>query len=769
MRTHHRVWALALAAGMGLSCSGRTESPPAIGTVRATLRRATSCADLESALKTDALAKMNAAIDAQERALREHGVTSGVSFAVPKSADAGTATAASNESAATYSKTNTQVAGVDEADIVKTDGKYIYLVHGQSLEILSAWPAASLSTASSVSIEGEPSEMFQWGDKIVVYSRVDGRSVYAAAGVTPRATYQDYVYGGSGVADVAVAPSMPTYGGWLTNPLAKITVLDVQNGKATVARELYFEGETLSSRRIGPTVRSIFSGAAPGPAIKLYPETPPLVAGGVTPAAGSTDEKRWIDAWTESYETLRRANVAAIQASKVADWIPYAFAKDASGAVTARTLACEDFYLPTPGTTSYGLVHVESFDATIPASPVKTAAIIGAADTVYSSDKTMVLAAHAWIAPDVLGTVSVAPSGTAVGGAPVAGSAGSSSGAQSVHVLREAAPGVTIVSMDATHLHAFDIATDPTTALYFASGSVVGSIANQFAIDERAGVVRVTTTEHRGYAVATGTTAPATLPRTANHVFALREAAAEGRLDVVGDVGDLAPGETIMSTRFVGDRAYVVTYLQKDPLFVVDLQDATALRVVGQLTIPGFSSYMHPLDDGHLLTIGQDGGLALQIFDVTNPAAPAQMHKFVFENSYGYSEAQSNHKAFTYYPEKKLLAFPFVAYGPSAMKSTLEVFSVDLASGFHRLGAVDHTAFFPTSVAATRGYCGGYYEPIVRRGVFLENVVFSISYGGVLANDAATLAPVASLALPAPTLTSYGACGAGDGGTRELR
>jgi hypothetical protein len=256
---------------------------------------------------------------------------------------------------------------------------------------------------------------------------------------------------------------------------------------------------------------------------------------------------------------------------------------------------------------------------------------------------------------------------------------------------------------------------------------------------------------------------PSGLPRTTNHVFALAEQ--NGSLDKVGSVGDLAPGESVMSTRFVGDTAYVVTYLQKDPLFVIDMTTPTSLRVLGQLTIPGFSSYMHPLGDKHLLTIGRDEGLAIQIFDVSNPAAPTQAHKFVYTNDYGYSEAEGNHKAFTYFADKKLLAFPFMGYGSSSMKSTLELFRIDTEAGITRVGGVDHTAFFGGSSSVNRGYCGGYFEPSVRRGLFLDNVVYSISYGGVIANDATSLQQLASFTLPQPQLPTYPGCYDGGGGT----
>ena len=128
-----------------------------------------------------------------------------------------------------------------------------------------------------------------------------------------------------------------------------------------------------------------------------------------------------------------------------------------------------------------------------------------------------------------------------------------------------------------------------------------------------------------------------------------------------------------------------------------------------------------------------DKGLALQIFDVTSPTVPRLMHKHVFDSAtYGYSEAENNHKAFTYYAAKKLLSFPFYGWSSTGCSSSAELFQIDLDSGITRLGSIDHTQLFGTN---SRGYCGGYYSPEVRRSVFMEDVLYSISYGGIIASD----------------------------------
>ncbi|WP_437876479.1 beta-propeller domain-containing protein [Sorangium sp. So ce513] len=829
MRTHRALSSLWLLLASGLLATGcAPESPPdggpQSGSQGAALQRAQSCEDLEALLKQDALSKMNAQIDAMIASYSVYGDIrgDGGGFAdpggvgtpnqgadpsgpspTPPTAPGGgedVGAAEDGDSAPTYSETNTQVAGVDEADIVKTDGNNIYVLHGQSFYTLAAWPASSLAVGSSLAIEGQPREMFVADDKVVVYSDVNGAAIYEKAGVEPRPVYYDYmlvdgmvgggvarpVPGGAGTPDIPpeapgsgggstpmepsggdtpvppdggdsddpdapdagadepdtpandggadepdapdsdgepsdpdapaddvpgggptapgpIGEPVPDDGGlWGYAPLTKLTVLSLDGGAPSVIKELYFEGSYTSARRAGEDVRTVLNGGAHGPALVYWPE-------------GLVEYPQTAEAWAAAFEQLRAENTAIIEAAPLSTWLPYRFEKEGD-TVTELGASCADFYVPGAGTTSYGLTQIESIDlGDLDQVPASTS-IIGATDTVYSSHDALYVAARGWKQP--------------------------------------AAPGEPFVVSDVTHLHKFDLTTDPSQPRYVASGSVPGHILNQFSLDEHNGKLRVATTaEVRAEPTWT----------TSNSVFVLEAQGAE--LARVGAVTDLAPGEQIRSARFFGDRGYVVTFLQVDPLFVLDLSDPAAPSVTGELKIPGFSEYLHPLGDGHLLAIGRDAddtgrvtGLALQIFDVTDPSAPAQVHKETIEGPYASSEAEYNHKAFTYYGAHGVLAFPLVSYDRTtgAVASTLELFNVDIEDGFSRLGAIDHSGFFTTSTPG----CYYYGSAEVRRGLFIEDYVYSISHGGVLVNALDDLAtPVASVALPAPE--TWYACGGG--------
>lgn len=745
------VLLLGAAGPFAVGCSGGKIA--GVDTSNASLRRAQSCGDLTQSLRDDARAKMNKRIDAEVRAIRE-GYTSSYGYrgegdfgGGPAPQNAGAAGGgAMSPAAPAHSDTETQVKGVDEADIVKADGTRLYVLHGQKFLIVNAWPAPSLGTAGSLDIEGEPSEMFVAGGKAVVFSRVDGTAIYAAAGLKPQQPSYDDAYGGGYYGGGPIGVGAPAFGGSrgggggvsYASPLTKVTVLTLDGTNANVTRELYFEGSYLSSRRIDSKVRVVLEGGAHGPSLAYNPVFPtsPVTSNGPSgpyPSQTQPSDNDRIAAW----EKVRAQNNALIAATTYADWVPSAMTKDASG-IRATPTACTDFYVPTMGTTEFGMTQIEQIDLDAPMAPPRSAAIVGAVETVYGDAKTMVLAGRAYADPWAMRMSYGLPSGATT----------------------------PVMTLNHTHLHLFDLATDPSQPLYAGSGTVPGEVKDQFALDQKDGHVRVTTTEQRS--------GPARTDGKSNevsHVYVLENQA--GRLSILGDAGEIAPGEQLYATRYVGDKAYVVTWHVTDPLFVIDLADAAHPKVLGQLQIPGFSEYMHPLDDTHLLTIGRETddvghqhtnggywyGIAIQLFDVTNPLKPVLQQKFVYDGGeYATSEAAQNHKAFTYFDDRKLLAFPYVRqnYGSTTStgpSSTLEVFHVDVATGIQKLGSVDHSSLLGTLPNGGYGYCGGYFDGAVRRGVFFENVVYSISYGGILANDVSQLAtPISSLKLSAPAL-----------------
>ncbi|MDF2819944.1 MAG: hypothetical protein K0R15_385 [Clostridiales bacterium] len=211
---------------------------------------------------------------------------------------------------------------------------------------------------------------------------------------------------------------------------------------------------------------------------------------------------------------------------------------------------------------------------------------------------------------------------------------------------------------EVTSISKYDI--DGININYIATGEVKGHIINQFAMDEYNDFFRVATTDN-----------------LSNGVFVF-----DKNMKQVGKVDDLAKGEMIYSVRFTGEKAYMVTFKTMDPLFVIDLSNPENPKVLGELKIPGFSNYMHPISDNTVLGIGRDtveiyekdkngkeivvgfrtGGIKLSLFDVTDPENPIEKEKIIFGDEYTNSEALYNHKAIMVDKERNIFGLPVELY-----------------------------------------------------------------------------------------------------------
>jgi hypothetical protein len=687
-------------ACLALGCQSGGDSGPThpVGGSGALLTQAQGCDDLLNRLQDDGLAK----VEMRAQQYMEWYASDGDRWG--PTVDAGVADGAeppSFEGPEDHSDTNVQVEGVDEADIVKTDGTHIYVLSGDQLFLLQSWPADQTSLEGSLSIEGYGQEMFV----------ADGRAVVFSSTLDP--------------GDDAGSPGYcsPELGAWSGLPDAcygtgftKITVADLTGEQPAVERELYIEGSYRSSRRHDATVRAVLQNWGLFHGLGLPDVWSYLSRDGEDfYELSTTERRRRIREWHADA-------TAAVRGTTLDDWLPRMIDRQGE-ALAALPPRCEGFYVPRPGMADDGITQIVGLDMVEASAPPDRTAIWGNADHVYANHDAMVLAQADYTA---------------------------------AYMARE--DGAEQYT-DRTVLHRFALG-DTGGTTYEASGFVPGTLANQFSMDERDGVVRVATTQTTWDAwwLADEPTVW-TPPSTANQMLPLRVDPESGELAIQGTTGPLAEDERIFSARFMGDLAYMVTFRQVDPLFAIDLSDPANPRVLGELKIPGFSDYMHPLGDGHLLTIGKDAdettgeifGLALQIFDVTDPTEPDLKHKHVFTDAWGHSEANWNHKAFTYFASRGLLAFPYVAWSQdwTTHRSSLEVFAVDAEDGFTEMGSVDHTDLVEDLCDPTVDFYCSTHAFQVRRGIFIEDYVYSISFGGVRVNHVEDLTTdVATVVLP---------------------
>jgi len=195
-----------------------------------------------------------------------------------------------------------------------------------------------------------------------------------------------------------------------------------------------------------------------------------------------------------------------------------------------------------------------------------------------------------------------------------------------------------------TEIHKFDIA-DPVRTEYLASGTVEGYLLNQFAMDEHDGHLRVASTTTPDWWGGG--------PDSESRITVLSEA--NDDLVRVGTIDGLGKTEQIYSVRFIGDVAYVVTFRQTDPLYTIDLADPTNPALLGELKIPGYSAYLHPVGDGLLLGIGQDAtddgmvqGTQVSLFDVSDLADPVRLDTHTLSEGSS-SQVEYDHHAFLYW------------------------------------------------------------------------------------------------------------------------
>jgi uncharacterized secreted protein with C-terminal beta-propeller domain len=271
-----------------------------------------------------------------------------------------------------------------------------------------------------------------------------------------------------------------------------------------------------------------------------------------------------------------------------------------------------------------------------------------------------------------------------------------------------------------TLVHRFEIFG--TDVVYQGMGEVPGTILNQFSMDEHNGYFRIATTSRSD--------------EMTNNVYILDQ-----EMTVVGTLEGLAPGEQIYSARFMGDKGYLVTFELIDPLFVIDLKDPTNPQVLGELKIPGFSNYLHPLDDTTLLGLGRDTevivsegrpvvrqkGLKLAIFDVSDVNNPKELYVETIGDEGSYSEGLWNHKAVMFYQGVFAIPVSVTRDGQTEYQGAM-AYQVSREDGFTLMGRVSH---YTNGNPATDGWA---YDRDVLRSLIINDVLYTVSNEYVKAN-----------------------------------
>jgi len=534
-----------------------------------------------------------------------------------------------------HSTTNIQVAGVDEADIVKNDGEYIYLVSGNKTIILKAYPPAQAQVVSKIELEGTVIGIFINGDRLVVFEEETPYYPYYDLPSSVEKTYMPY---------------------W--SPKTYIKVYDISDrANPRLQRELSADGQYVSSRMIGDYAYVVIN--EPVYEQNNAPNLPKVYSGGNETEIPATD----------------------IYYSDVADY----------------------YYMYT----TIIAVNTQNDGQ----EPTSETILLGASSNLYVSADNIYLTFPVW-GTDVLG--------------------------------RE------VWDSQKTSIHRIQI--DGAELDYVASGEVPGMVLNQFSMDEYNGYFRVATTTHG--------------EKPLNNVYVLNMA-----LNTTGSLENLAPGETIYSARFMGERCYLVTFRNIDPLFVIDLSNPDAPKVLGELKITGYSSYLHPYDETHIIGIGKETvaeredfawyqGVKIALFDVSDVSNPREISKYEIGDRGTDSPVLWDHKAFLFDKERNLLVIPVLeakinatqypegvpswAYGQPVWQGAY-VFDISIDNGLQLRGKITHVE---NITDPEQGYYY-YYSPFaVERSLYIDDVLYTISQAKIKMNNLENLDYINEVKLP---------------------
>ena len=651
--------------------------------------------------------------------------------------------ATQSASASDYSQTNVQVKGVDEPDFVKNDGKYIYVVKNEyssgsgynpfgsgsagKIKIIDAYPAEQMKQAGEVSIDGTVSDIFIYNGKLVVFGSI----------------YVPFYYPRALSADVRCLDCvMPPY---YSQNFAFMRVYDISDASAPkLLKRIEVKGDYKDARMIDGKVYAVFSDYAS----YAYPVPLYRVDGNDRQVAPS--EINYFDYPDSSYNYNIFTSVDLNDLSKAEGRKVVLMGASQNLFVSQEnmyvTFTSYDYY--DPQWKIYNEVFAPYFDS---ATKKKMAEIDAMNISGWRKEKLKSEQALYFIQDKIFNPLDLSVDATLRD--------------ELTSKLQEKQSESTdqYRSVENTEVHKFALDGSFT---YKGQASVMGHVLNQFSMDEYNGYFRIATTS--------GNTWDSKNP-SSNNVYVM-----DSGMNVVGKLGGLAQGESIYSARFMGNRAYLVTFKKIDPLFVVDLSVPADPQVLGQLKIPGYSDYLQPYDETHIIGLGKDAqaaegenqnfawyqGVKLSLFDVSDVAHPKETASYEIGDRGTDSYALQDHKAFLFSKEKGLLAIPVLlakidplkypngvpasTYGDYVFQGEY-VFDVSLERGFVLRGTVSHAS---SSELAKSGYYW-YSSASVKRALYMDNTLYTVSDMYVKANDLGTLAPISSLQIGNSTSGGY--------------
>ncbi len=600
--------------------------------------------------------------------------------------------AAAGGAAADFSTTNVQVAGVDEADVIKNDGEFIYMVSGSTVRIVKAYQPTDLAQVAKLTLSDKnfsPTEIYNYGKKLVVIG----------------STHSNYPDDGQPVP--MMEKRMMIYPPMYGVSRSKVFVIDMSD-KANLREErsVEFDGYQVSSRRINNYVYLV---------VNKSPDYRIMYSEAGTPASAA-DATSLIPTYKDS---------------RIGKDMP--------------VVPCASIHFM-PDYQEMNMMTIAAINLDNSAAPVRKEVVMGSGDTVYASTNNLYVAATRYNYPTAVLFDTFAPA-------------------------TESQEKTQIVQFK---LNNGDIAVGT-------KGEVPGHLLNQFSMDEDGSDFRIATTVGAVWGGFRGEETQ----KSYNNVYVLNSSSLSERR---GQIEHLAAGETIYSVRFLGERAYMVTFKKIDPFFVIDLADGANPKVLGELKIPGYSDYLHPIDENHVLGFGKDAvdpqeiedgmvswwsnrldfawyqGMKVAVFDVTDVKNPKLQSNLVIGDRGTDSELLHNHKALFFDKARGLIAFPVTVHevknkaegsytGSEYGKPTFQgayVLKLDSSNNLSVAGKISHLPAGTWDVPENSNswwYPDQKQELLIQRILSMGNYLYTVSLGRIRASNIADLSEVKSIDL----------------------
>lgn len=583
-----------------------------------------------------------------------------------------------------HSATNVQVAGVDEPDFVKNDGKYAYILSGDRLTIAEVYPPESAKVVAKVGLDIQQGQylqnMFINDDTLVVFYQEYG---------------QDYI-----IPQYDVIPQ-PFY-----TPKTHVMILDVTDRtNPKVSKDYAVSGAYTNARMIGDYVYLVTTSDLYNYRQPVIPKIAEASTTLVVPDIYYFDNPEPY----YNFNTVTSVNI-----------------KSAEDAVNSQT------FMMNPASTLYvsenniyiayqkyqpyyDLASRERFfEVIVPLLPQDVQQQIRSIDSDQSQSESQKWDRIATVIQDMYNRM------------------GEQEKQALIDRIQKALSDYDERVQKESHrtvLH--KIAIGPAGEIgYVARGEVPGRLLNQFSMDEQGDRFRVATTVEYYSRFSSG---------MYNNVYVL-----DGEMKTVGRLEQIAPDESIYSARFISDRLYLVTFERIDPFFVIDLSTDQP-KILGELKLPGYSSYLHPYDEDHIIGIGKDTkenefggiqttGVKVALFDVSDVSNPRLVDDYLIGDSGTDSEVLWDHKAFLFDRTKDVLSIPITTYGQETVESGERYVPPNIWRGFYVFGTSPDAGFNLKGTVEHSNASGDYYYYGIQgsRSFYIGDVLYTLSLGNKL-------------------------------------